>query len=136
MGRKNRNKLDLLKAQLRQYACNEIPYNEAFTADIDTPLRWWKTCGDGTKHNPGVLSTLAIKIFSVRPHAASCERVWSCCGWFQGERRTQLTSSHLESMVKINSFFNFKCKTRIAVLWYRFNGRRIVESFSRSCLGS
>ena len=46
MGRKNRNKLDLLKAQLCQYACNEIPCNETFMADIDTPLCWWKTCGD------------------------------------------------------------------------------------------
>ncbi|CAJ0642270.1 12703_t:CDS:2 [Entrophospora sp. SA101] len=73
MGSKNRTKLDLLKAQLRQYACNETPYNETYVTNIDTPLHWWKTCGDGTKHNPGVLSTLAIKLFSVRPHSASCE---------------------------------------------------------------
>ncbi|CAH1764972.1 2410_t:CDS:2 [Entrophospora sp. SA101] len=52
MGSKNRTKLDLLKAQLRQYACNETPYNETYVTNIDTPLRWWKTCGDGTKHNP------------------------------------------------------------------------------------
>ncbi|CAJ0824062.1 6003_t:CDS:2 [Entrophospora sp. SA101] len=39
MGSKNRTKLDLLKAQLRQYACNETPYNETYVTNIDTPLQ-------------------------------------------------------------------------------------------------
>ncbi|CAJ0834049.1 15461_t:CDS:2, partial [Entrophospora sp. SA101] len=83
-------KLDLLKAQLRQYACNETPYNETYVTNIDTPLHWWKTCGDGTKHNPGVLSTLAIKLFSVRPHSASCECIWSCCGFLISNAKQEL----------------------------------------------
>lgn len=134
MGNKNKSKHDLLKAQLRQYACNERPYNETYVADIDTPIRWWKTCGDETKHNPGVLSTLAIKIFSVRPHAASCERIWSCCGWFRGERRTQLTSSHLESMVKINSFLISNAKQELQYYGVDLTEEELLGVFQEAAL--
>jgi hypothetical protein len=113
MKNSKKSDLNLLKAQLRQYACNEAPYNESYASDIDTPLRWWKTCGDGTKNNSGALSTLAIKMFSLRPHAASCERIWSCCGRFLGDRRTRLTTTHLESMVKINSFLVSNAKQEL-----------------------
>jgi hypothetical protein len=134
MGSKNRSKLDLLKAQLRQYACNETPYNDTYVTNIDTPLRWWKTCGDETKHNPGVLSTLAIKLFSVRPHAASCERIWSCCGWFQGERRTQLKSSHLESMVKINSFLISNAKQELQYYGVDLTEEELLGVFQKAAL--
>jgi hypothetical protein len=31
--------------------------------------------------SPPYLQLLAIKLFSIIPHAASCEQVWSICGW-------------------------------------------------------
>ncbi|CAG8607249.1 7342_t:CDS:2, partial [Scutellospora calospora] len=70
--------IDILKAQLRQYACNEEPYNGSYVSTIDSLIRWWKTTGDGTKTKPGALSLLAIKLFSVRLYTVSYERVWSC----------------------------------------------------------
>ncbi|CAG8797183.1 7839_t:CDS:1, partial [Cetraspora pellucida] len=31
--------LEMLKAQLRQYACNEEPYNGSYVSTIDSPVR-------------------------------------------------------------------------------------------------
>ncbi|CAG8535542.1 9155_t:CDS:2 [Dentiscutata heterogama] len=73
--------LEILKAQLRQYTCDEEPYNGSYESTIDT-----------------------IKLFSVRPHAASCERVWSRCGWYLEDRHINLRTKNLESMVKISSY--------------------------------
>ncbi|CAG8834749.1 5761_t:CDS:1, partial [Racocetra persica] len=95
------------------YACNEEPYNGSYVSTIDSPIQWWKTTGDGTKTKPGALSSLAIKLFSVRPHAASCERVWSCCGWFLGDRRNNLGTKNLESMVKISSYLMSNAKQEL-----------------------
>jgi hypothetical protein len=40
-------------------------------------------------------------IFSITPHSASCERLFSSLGWFIGKRRTNLNIETLESMAKI-----------------------------------
>ncbi|RIB24992.1 hypothetical protein C2G38_2167033 [Gigaspora rosea] len=53
--------LEILKAQLHKYTCNEELYNGSY----------WKATGDGTKDKLCSLSSLAVKLFSVRPHAAS-----------------------------------------------------------------
>ncbi|GBB93185.1 hypothetical protein RclHR1_21280001 [Rhizophagus clarus] len=35
------------------------------------------------------LQGLAIKLFSVSPHAANCERIWSICGWIHGIQKSE-----------------------------------------------
>ncbi|RIB03695.1 hypothetical protein C2G38_2149396 [Gigaspora rosea] len=105
--------LEILKAQLRKYACNEEPYNGSYVSAIDSPTRWWKTTGDGTKDKLGPLSSLAVKLFSVRPHAASCERIWSRCGWILGDRHTRLGTKNLESIVKISSYLISNAKQEL-----------------------
>jgi hypothetical protein len=54
---------------------------------------------------PPYLQLLAIKLFSIVPHAASCERVWSICGWMVGKRRTRLLTENLEAIAKIHSYY-------------------------------
>lgn len=105
--------LEILKAQLRKYACNEEPYNGSYAPSMDSPVRWWKTTGDGTKDKLGALSSLAVKLFSVRPHAASCERIWSRCGWFLGDRRNKLGTKNLESMAKISTYLISNAKKEL-----------------------
>ncbi|CAG8583074.1 15950_t:CDS:2 [Cetraspora pellucida] len=70
---KYRDDLEILKAQLHKYACNEEPYNRSYVSAVDSPTQWWKTTSNGIKDKLGVLSSLAVKLFSVCPHAASCE---------------------------------------------------------------
>ncbi|CAG8854570.1 22556_t:CDS:2, partial [Gigaspora margarita] len=64
-------------------------------------LSWWKTCIT----TPPYLQLLGIKLFSITPHAAGCERIWSICGWMTGKRRANLSVESLESLVKIHSYY-------------------------------
>jgi hypothetical protein len=77
---------EVLMAQLRDYHTHQSPYNASHIFDIDTPIKWWQTC----EVKPPYLQQLAIKLFSVSPHAASCERNWSVCGWIHGTRHTKI----------------------------------------------
>jgi hypothetical protein len=86
-----------LQAQLRAYFNNETPYSASFSADHDTPYLWWNTIIDG--HSS--LSRLSKVIFSITPHSASCERLFSALGWLFGKRRVNLGVETLESMAKI-----------------------------------
>jgi hypothetical protein len=40
-------------------------------------------------------------IFSITPHSASCERLFSSLGWIIGKRRTNLNIQTIETMAKI-----------------------------------
>ncbi|RIB00228.1 hypothetical protein C2G38_2150938 [Gigaspora rosea] len=60
--------LEILKAQLYKYACNEELYNGSYVSAIDSPTRWWKTTGNSTKDKLGPLSSLAVKLFSQELH--------------------------------------------------------------------
>lgn len=62
---------------------------------------------------PPYLQLLAIKLFSVVPHAASCERIWSICGWMIGKRRTRLSTDNLEAMSKIHSYYIANSKSEL-----------------------
>lgn len=86
-----------LHAQLRAYFNNEKPYNASFSSDYDTPYLWWNSIIDG--HSS--LSQLAKVLFSITPHSASCERLFSALGWLFGKRRINLGVETLESMAKI-----------------------------------
>ena len=84
-------------SQLRDYKLKEPPYNAPYIKDNDTPLKWWNTCFTSSRQ----LQDLAIKIFSITPNAAACERVWSSVGWIFGKRRTRLSFNTIESLTKI-----------------------------------
>lgn len=86
-----------LHAQLRTYFSNEGPYNASFSPDYDTPYLWWNTIIDG--HSS--LSRLSKVLFSITPHSASCERLFSALGWLFGKRRVNLKAETVESMAKI-----------------------------------
>ena len=86
-----------LHVQLRAYFNNEKPYNASFSSDYDTPYLWWNSIIDG--HSS--LSRLAKVLFSITPHSASCERLFSALGWLFGKRRINLGVETLESMAKI-----------------------------------
>ena len=67
---------EVLMSQLRDYQLHQPPYNTSYNRNFDAPLKWWKTCHADSPY----LQFLAVKLFSISPHAASCERVWSICG--------------------------------------------------------
>ncbi|CAG8679663.1 22438_t:CDS:2 [Rhizophagus irregularis] len=82
---------EILIAQLPSYIYN-----------IDTPIR----C-----HH---LQYLATKMFSVSPHAANCERIWSVCGWIHGTRRTKILVKNLDAIAQIHSYYIFNNKSELS----------------------
>ena len=92
---------ETLLAQIGEFHLQTAPYNMPYSSQTNTPFSWWKMCTP----SPPYLQLLAMKLFSVIPHAASCERVWSICGWMIGKRRTRLLTDNLEAMSKIHSYY-------------------------------
>jgi hAT family protein len=82
---------------LRKYFDECQPYNASYSSDHDTPYFWWNSIIDGRSS----LSRLAKVIFSITPHSASCERLFSALGWIFGKKRVNLDIKTIESMAKI-----------------------------------
>ena len=100
---------EALLSQLGEFHLQTTPFNSPFNSQINSPLNWWKMC----KPTPPYLRLLAMKLFSIAPHAASCERVWSVCGWMIGKRRTRLSVDNLEAMLKIHSYYITNSKSEL-----------------------
>ncbi|GBC01819.1 hypothetical protein RclHR1_04340016 [Rhizophagus clarus] len=66
-----------LLAQMRNYELRHSPYNQDFDRQLETPMSWWLTI----KNKYDYLLMLAIMVFSITPHSAKCERVFSTLGW-------------------------------------------------------
>ena len=67
-----KNTCKQLISQLMRYTTNVVPYNMPYDNDSGSSLMWWLTCEDRYNH----LQSIAIKIFSVTPHSAGCERIF------------------------------------------------------------
>ena len=90
-----------LSAQIYKYYEQSSPYDSSYSPQNDKPCTWWKYIFDGRCS----LSRLARVIFSVTPHSASCERLFSSLGWFVGKKRTNLGVQTIESMAKIYCYY-------------------------------
>jgi hypothetical protein len=64
--------------------------------------------------DPPYLQYLAVKLFSVSPHAASCERIWSICGWIHGTRHTRLLVENLDAISQIHSYYIANNKSELS----------------------
>ncbi|PKK55767.1 hypothetical protein RhiirC2_722271, partial [Rhizophagus irregularis] len=62
-----------LLAQIRNYELRRSPYNQDFDNSLETPMSWWYSIKDKYDY----LKDLAIMIFSITPHSAGCERIFS-----------------------------------------------------------
>jgi hypothetical protein len=100
----------VLMAQLHDYHTCQSPYNASYAHNIDTPLKWWRTC----EIKPPYLQFLAIKLFSVSPHTANCERIWSICGWIHGTRCTRILVKNLEAIAQIHSYYIANNKSELS----------------------
>ena len=75
----------ILLSQLRKYSKYRPPYDMEYADDYDTPEMWWSTC----RQPDNFIQELALKLFAITPHQASCERVFSVLNWMTGKRRTR-----------------------------------------------
>jgi hypothetical protein len=119
------NKVDCqtLVAQMRKFDLKQVPFDLPYAENYDTPLIWWMTC----KSFPNLLETIAIRIFGMTPHSASCERLFSTLGWFMSTHRTNLSISRLEAMAKIQRFCISEMQNEL-----RYTGEKMsVEEITR-----
>jgi hypothetical protein len=89
----------ILISQMRDYKLQKSPYNTEFS-ELESPVNWWMTIFDGGNQ----LSRLAIKLFGIPPHSASCERQFSTLGWFFGKRRQRMNLETVESLGKVHRY--------------------------------
>ncbi|CAB4404603.1 unnamed protein product [Rhizophagus irregularis] len=92
MGEKNAERKELMH-QMKQYRKREKP----FDIEIDEDY----------------LVQLALKLFSITPHATGCERVWSSLGWIYGKRRTRLGLNKVENMYKLSAYYHANAKKEL-----------------------
>ena len=71
-----------LIAYMRLFRKKEDGFDLPYSFETDNPLLWWMTNYAGSKS----IGKLAIKIFSITPHSADCERTFSALGWIYGKR--------------------------------------------------
>ena len=79
---------------------NQAPYNAEFSTTSESPINWWQTIFDGGNQ----LQRFAIKLFSVSPHSASCERQFSSLGWIFGDRHQRLKLESVKSLGKVQRY--------------------------------
>ena len=66
-----------------------------------------------SKHPGHFGKSLAIKIFSITPHNAACERAFSALGFLYGKRRQCLGLSMIEDMAKIRYYLYSNIKNEL-----------------------
>ncbi|CAJ0640862.1 2011_t:CDS:2, partial [Entrophospora sp. SA101] len=73
------------------------------------PRTWWQVIDDSNEY----VKSLAIKIFSITPHNAACERAFSALGFLYGKRRQCLSLSTIEDMAKIRYYLYSNIKNEL-----------------------
>ena len=74
-----------LIAQLAAYRERRSPYDDDFIPDYYSIESWWKLI----EQDENYIQLLAIKILSITPTNAGCERVFSILGQNMNKRRTR-----------------------------------------------
>jgi hypothetical protein len=76
-----------LLTQLGLYRNGEEPFEDPYIEGTSTPINWWTSIDLNRGDDP--IRKFALKMHSIMPHNADCERVFSILGWFLGKRRTK-----------------------------------------------
>ena len=75
-----------LIANMANFKCEEGIYKLEYCDEYHSPRTWWQVVDKDTN----LLRKIALKLFAIVPHSASCERVFSGLGWFCANRRQNL----------------------------------------------
>ncbi|CAB4491363.1 unnamed protein product [Rhizophagus irregularis] len=73
------NSCSELVAQIRAFTQYEKPYDLEYVLGIDNVFLWWRLCNP-VRPEEHYIQQLAMKILSITPHNAGCERVFSIIG--------------------------------------------------------
>jgi hypothetical protein len=87
-----------LLSQLMKFKNGEKPYDMPFSSDFMTQVLWWHSIEDSCGSE---LKTVALKLLSITPHSAACERTFSVLGWIHSKARNRLLVPRLEAIAKM-----------------------------------
>ena len=87
--------MKLVEDMRQYYACQGD-----FAGGNRQALTWWELLANGESHP---LRALAVALFSIVPHAAEVERLFSCLGGVQTAKRCNLAVDTFEALGKIRS---------------------------------
>lgn len=77
-----------LVTQIQSFYLRESEFNYIFSKTKGNVLTWWRLCNP-VREEENHIKKLALKILSITPHNAGCERLFSVLGWFTNKRRTK-----------------------------------------------
>jgi hAT family C-terminal dimerisation region len=100
-GYKSKNAASKLIANMANFKCKDGIYSLDYE-EFNSPQIWWKFVNN---EKDNLLQKIALKLFAIVPHSASCERNFSGLGWFYGTRQQNLSLTTIESMSKIRHFY-------------------------------
>ena len=102
----------ILIGQIAAYQNKEAPYNDEFISTYYTVQSWWQLVeqDEGTNN---FIQQLALKVFSITPHNAGCERIFSVMGWYMNKRRTKLSVDRLQNLTKLHTYYVSNAKTEL-----------------------
>jgi hypothetical protein len=89
-----------LTADIKKYSQGKAPFHGSSSDGKD----WWSSLLVSPSDHP--LKTLAVRLFSVVPHAAEVERLFSNLGGVQSVRCSRLTVSHMETLGALRNHYN------------------------------
>ena len=111
MGKTNYERKELMH-QMKLYRTRQKPF-DIDLGDSEFPITWWSSMEDNFSKEKDYLVQLALKLYSVTPYAAGCERVWSSLGWLYGKRRNRLELNKIENMYKLASYYHAHAKQEL-----------------------
>jgi hypothetical protein len=77
------------------------------------------------------LVQLAIRLFSITPSQASCERNFSTLRWLLGDHRTRMNITKLEGMAKVRSYYLSNIGNEL-----KYYGKELTENDIRNVINN
>ena len=93
--------MEALVSECALYRGSKAPYDQPFIAGMSVSA-WWQEVHGATSP---YLVRIAILLAAICPHAADVERLFSIMGNLHTPRRANLSSSSLEMMSKLKTFY-------------------------------
>lgn len=103
------DKVEILVGQMASFKCRETYYATKYSSSFVKPKTWWQMIDDPNKY----LKKLALKLFSITPHSASCERTFSMLSFLYGKKRQSLSISSIEMIAKIRNYLLSNMKNEL-----------------------
>jgi len=87
-----------LMSQLMKFKHGQSPYDLPFDGEFMSPCLRWVSVDDSIGSE---LRELAMRLLSITPHSAACERAFSIFGWIHTKSRNRMLIPRLEAMGKM-----------------------------------